>query len=64
VVIDFGGRSPDIVGRVPGAELGTIESHPTGSDVQESCGDNAGIGGALGVTLNQFAADAQIGPQV
>ena len=46
VVTDFGSCSPDIVGCVPGSELGTIELHPTGSDVQESCHDDAGIGDA------------------
>ena len=35
VVTDFGSRGPEIVGCVPGTELGTIESHPTGSHVQE-----------------------------
>jgi hypothetical protein len=47
VVADLGSRGPDIVGRVPGTELGTVESHATGSEVQESRHDDAGIGDAI-----------------
>jgi hypothetical protein len=40
---DLGSCSPKIVGCVPRIEFGTIESHPTGSDVLASCHDDAYI---------------------
>ena len=58
MVTDFGSRGPDIVGCVPGAELGGIESHPAGCDVQEGCHDDAGIGGAIDPFCPRQPSDA------
>jgi hypothetical protein len=43
---DFGCGGPEFIGSIPGTELGAIESHPAGGDVQESGHDDAGIGNA------------------
>jgi hypothetical protein len=47
MMTDLGSCGPEIVGCVPGTEVGTIESHPTGRYVQESRHDDAGIRGTI-----------------
>jgi hypothetical protein len=40
---DLGSRRTNIIGRIPGAKLRSVESHSAGDDVEEVGHDDAGV---------------------
>jgi hypothetical protein len=58
MMTDLSGSCPDIIGRVPGIKLRSVESHAAGCGVEKRCHDNAGVGGAIYALVLRQPIDA------
>jgi len=47
MMTDFSSRGSNIIGCIPGAELGAIEAHSTWGDMEKCRHDDAGVGNAV-----------------